>query len=390
VRRPAWLTANLIVLCAVSFLQDVSSEMLYPVLPVFATVVLGAPPVVLGLVEGVAGVAVALAYPISGMLGDRFPSRPLIATGYGLAAAGKAVVAAATSWPALLCGRVIDRTGKGIRGAPRDALLARSVPRSMLGRVFGLHRTADTAGAVVGPLLGLAMYEVLDHRIRPLLWCAVVPAVASTCLVALVREAPTTRPRHSGPRLRGLPASYWRAVVVLVAFGLVNLPDVLVLLRLHDIGFSLPATIGAYVLYNAVYSAVSLPAGQLADRIGRRAVVGIGVACFAVALLVLSADIATWTAWLAMAIYGVNAGCIDASGKAWVAETVDEDRAGTAQGVAQGASAAAMLVAGLWAGGAWGSDGSAALAIAGSLAVVLAMVVAVPPLLIVRWSRRTA
>ncbi|CQD16268.1 arabinose efflux permease family protein [Mycolicibacterium conceptionense] len=173
---PAWLTRNVRVLSAVSFLQDAASELLYPLLPIYLTVVLGAPPAVVGAVEGAAEGAAAMTKLAAGPLGDRFSKRPLIATGYGMAALGKVMVAAASAWSGVLAGRVVDRLGKGIRGAPRDALLVADIDDAARGRVFGFHRAMDTMGAVVGPLLGLAAYEMLDHQIAPLLWVAVVPA----------------------------------------------------------------------------------------------------------------------------------------------------------------------------------------------------------------------
>ena len=195
--RPTWLTRNVTVLSGVSFLQDAASELLYPILPIFLTVTLGAPVAVVGLVEGLAEGAAALTKLLSGALSDRVPRRRLVALGYGLAAVGKLLIALATAWPVVLAGRGVDRLGKGIRGAPRDALLVQGVPVHERGRVFGFHRTADTAGAVVGPLIGLAGYALLDHRIRPLLVIAVIPAVLSALLVAAIREQP--RPASTAP-----------------------------------------------------------------------------------------------------------------------------------------------------------------------------------------------
>ncbi len=217
----AWLTRNVRVLSAVSFLQDTASELLYPLLPIYLTTVLGAPPAVVGAIEGAAEGAASLTKLASGPLGDRFARRPLIATGYGMAALGKVMVAAFVSWHGVLAGRVVDRLGKGLRGAPRDALLVAGIDDAARGRVFGFHRAMDTAGAVVGPLIGLAGYELLDHQIAPLLWIAAVPAVLSVALVFLVREpkrAPTTAAEpasRSSPGSRicrggtGAPAARW-------------------------------------------------------------------------------------------------------------------------------------------------------------------------------------
>jgi len=187
----------------VSFLQDAASELLYPILPIFLTVTLGAPVAVVGAVEGAAEGVAALTKFAAGRLADRRRKRPLIAIGYGLAAIGKLILAAAGTWPVVLAARCVDRLGKGVRGAPRDALL-------MVG--------ADPAGAVVGPAVGLGLYELFDHQIRPLLLIAVIPAVLSVLLVRAVREnhQPTTAgarpepiasPAVLPPRLRALIAA---------------------------------------------------------------------------------------------------------------------------------------------------------------------------------------
>ena len=328
VRRP-WLTRNVRVLSAVSFLQDTASELLYPLLPIYLTAVLGAPPAVVGAIEGAAEGAASLTKLASGPLGDRFARRPLIATGYGMAALGKVMVAAFASWPGVLAGRVVDRLGKGLRGAPRDALLVADVDEAARGRVFGFHRAMDTAGAVVGPLLGLAGYELLDHQIAPLLWVAVVPAVLSVALVFLVREPRRVvgLPCRAGifSRVRDLPGGYWRVAALLVAFGVINFPDALLLLRLNEIGFSVVEVILAYVGYNAVYALSSYPAGLLADRIPRPAVFGIGLVFFAIGYGGLGLTDDHLTSWLLIGVYGLFTGCTDGVGKAWISSLVGQD-----------------------------------------------------------------
>ena len=372
-----WLTRNVWVLSAVSFLQDAASELLYPLLPIYLTSVLGAPAAVVGAVEGAAEGAASLTKLAAGPLGDRFARRPLIATGYGMAALGKVFVAAATAWPGVLAGRVVDRLGKGIRGAPRDALLVVGIDDAARGRVFGFHRAMDTLGAVVGPLLGLAGYELFDHRIPPLLWLAVVPAVLSVSLVFFVRETrqvlPPAQRRAVFASVGALPRRYWRVTTVLVLFGLVNFPDALLLLRLHEIGFSVVEVILAYVTYNAVYAVVSYPAGLLADRIPRPAVFGLGLVFFAIGYTGLGLTTDTVTAWLLIGVYGVFTGCTDGVGKAWISSLIPSELQGSAQGVFQGASGFAVLAAGLWAGFLWGADGQLPLLISGIVGGVFAV-----------------
>ena len=389
-----WLTRNVRVLSAVSFLQDAASELLYPLLPIYLTSVLGAPAAVVGAVEGAAEGAASLTKLAAGPLGDRFARRPLIATGYGMAALGKVMVAAAAAWPGVLAGRVVDRLGKGIRGAPRDALLVVDIDAAARGRVFGFHRAMDTLGAVVGPLLGLAGYELFDHQIPPLLWVAVVPAVLSVALVFLVRETRRVLPRAERravfARVGELPGRYWRVTTALVLFGLVNFPDALLLLRLNEIGFSVVEVILAYVTYNAVYAVVSYPAGLLGDRIPRSAVFGVGLVCFAIGYTGLGLTTDTVTAWLLIGVYGVFTGCTDGVGKAWISSLVGSELQASAQGVFQGVSGFAVLAAGLWAGFLWGADGRLPLLISGIVGAVFAVGLLVIGLRVYRTAVSTA
>ena len=364
-----WLTRNVRVLSAVSFLQDAASELLYPLLPIYLTVVLGAPPSVVGAIEGAAEGAASMTKIAVGPLGDRFAKRPLIATGYGMAALGKVIVAVAGAWPGVLAGRVVDRLGKGLRGAPRDALLVDGVEPGSRGKVFGFHRTMDTLGAVIGPLLGLAGYELLDHRIPPLLYIAIVPAVLSVLLIALVAEKPRVAPRtERRPILAGmgeLPRRFWRVTAVVVGFGLVNFPDALLLLRLNEIGFGVVSVILAYVTYNLVYALGSFPAGVLADRLPRSAVFGFGLLFFAIGYIGLGLTDNHVLAWALIGVYGVFTACTDGVGKAWVSSLAGAGQQATAQGVFQGGSGLAVLVAGLWAGLLWGADGRLPLLVSG-------------------------
>jgi MFS family permease len=376
--RPAWLTRNLWVLSLVSLLQDAASELLYPLLPIYLTTVLGAPPSVVGAVEGAAEGAASLTKFVSGPLGDRFTRRPLIATGYGMAALGKVIVAAAGAWPAVLLGRVVDRLGKGLRGAPRDALLVDGVKAAERGRVYGFHRAMDTFGAVIGPLLGLAGYELFGHQIGPVLYLAVIPAVLSVLLIIWVRERPREVSHAAGSAILAgagrLPRRYWGVVSFLVLFSVANFPDALLLLRLSEIGFSVTGVVLAYVGYNAVYAVASFPAGVLADRFGRSVVYGVGLAFFAVGYLGLGITANVTTGCGLIVVYGLFAACSDGVGKAWISAIVGEELQSSAQGILQGLSGLAMLAAGLWAGLLWGVDGRLPLLISGTVGAVFAVV----------------
>jgi MFS family permease len=375
--RGGWLTHNLKVLSGVSFLQDAASELLYPILPIFITVTLGAPAAAVGVVEGLAEGAASVTKLASGFLGDRFRKRPLIGLGYGLAAVGKVLIAVAFAWPVVLLGRVLDRFGKGIRGAPRDALIAEEVSPHARGRAFGFHRTADTLGAVVGPLIGLLGYELLDHRIRPLLVVAVLPAVLSVLLVAAVHErAPASAVRTRGNLFGGarqLPRSYWRVVGVLALFSLANFPDALLLLRLHEIGFSVAAVILAYVGYNLVYAAASYPAGLLSDRLPKQWVFGVGLLFFAVGYLGLGVTHSHPLAWLVLVLYGLFTAFTDGVGKAWISTLAPPELQAGAQGIFQSLTGLGVLIAGIWSGLAWGHDGRIPLLVSGTAGAAIAL-----------------
>ena len=391
-RRREWLTHNVMTLSLVSLFQDAASELLYQVLAIFLVSILGAPVAVVGLVEGLADGAAAVTRLVSGRLADRRARRPMVALGYGMAAVAKLAIAVAVVWPMVLVARVGDRIGKGIRGAPRDSLIAEDTTPEDRGRAFGFHRSLDTWGAVIGPLIGLGLYEALDHRIRPLLWVAVIPAVLSVALVGFVRERP--RPGVSDPgdaraaapvavASGPLPQAFRRVVVVLGVFGLVNFPDALLLLRARALGVGVAGVIGVYCLYNLVYALASYPAGALSDRIPRRVVVGTGLVVFSVAYVGLGvASSAAWV-WVLFPVYGLYTAFTDGVGKAWIVDLVPAGQRGRAIGTQGAVTGVGAIIAGVWAGLAWAGSGRLPLVLSGAVALVVGVVV-------LTWSRLDA
>ncbi|MBN9326234.1 MAG: MFS transporter [Cellulomonas sp.] len=392
--RRGWLTRNLVVLTLVSLFQDTASELLYPLLPVLVTGVLAAPPVVLGVIEGVAEGTAGLTRYVTGRWSDRAGRVRFIGAGYGLAAVGKVLVAAAGAWPMVLAGRTVDRLGKGARSAPRDALIAASVPSENLGRAFGFHRAGDTLGAVVGPLLGLLALSVMGGNLHAALWWAVVPAALSAGLVVLVREhrAPAPAPAPARPAAASaapshpLPAAYWWVVGVLVVVGLVNFSDTLLLLRVSELGFGTTQVVLAYVLFNVVYALGSYPAGALTDRWPRAYVYAVGLLAFAVGYVGLALVGKGPVVFVLLAVYGLFPALTDGVGKAWISSLVPAEHRGRAQGAFQALSSGAVLVAGLWAGLLWDvgrGGGTVPLLVSGVGALV-----AVPVLAALRFRAR--
>jgi len=374
----AGLPRNIRVVSLVSFFQDTASELLYAVLPFFVTGVLGAPPAVLGLIEGVADGAASSVRAVSGRLADRWRRRPLIGAGYALSAFGKFLLAIATVWPMVLASRFSDRVGKGLRGPPRDALIADETTRANRGRAFGFHRAADTAGAVVGPLLGLVLYRLVGKRFRPLFLLALVPAAASAVLVLAIRERPRPARVTGSVRWRPseLPGDYWRLLVVLALFAAVNFPDTLLLLRAKELGFGFEGVVAVYVLYNLAYAALSYPAGAVSDRLSRRAVFATGLVVFAVAYLGFGLTTSPGWVWVLLPAYGAYTALTDGVSRAWIADLVPAGSRGTALGVHAAVTGGGLMVAGVWAGLAWHGTGHVPFLVAGSVALVAAATLA--------------
>lgn len=350
---------NVFVLSLVSFAADVSSEMLYPVLPLFLTTTLGAPVSLVGVIEGVAEGTAGTSKVGAGWWSDRLPRRrSLIAAGYALSALGKLLLALSFVWPQALVARFSDRLGKGTRTAPRDALLAESSDEDARGRAFGFHRGMDSAGAVLGPLIGLALIAWLgEDNLRPVFLIAVIPAVASVVLVALARERARVRAAPARERVRidlsGAPAGYWFFLGVSLLFAFGNSSDVFILLRADNLGMSLTMVILAYVSYNVVYSLLSYPAGIVADHLGPRRVLTAGFLLFGLVYLGFSVTGTEVAVWPLFAGYGAVMALTEGVGRAVVAGLSPADRRGSFLGVYHTGIGLTAVVASVLAGVLW-------------------------------------
>ncbi|HYD54174.1 MAG TPA: MFS transporter, partial [Gemmatimonadaceae bacterium] len=353
----------------VSFFTDVSSEMIYPLLPLFLTGVLGASAQFLGAIEGAAESTASLLKLASGWWSDRVRRRkPLVLLGYGIASAMRPLVALAQSAGQVLAVRVGDRVGKGIRNSPRDALIADSVPPALRGRAFGFHRAADHAGAVVGPLIAFAVLRWSDVPMRTVFWLAAIPgAVAVAVVVFAVREVRTDAPSALGPRPslgehevpraegRGLTARYWRTLAVILVFTLGNSTDAFLLLRAADLGVPVALAPLLWAALHVVKSASSAPGGALSDRVGRAPTLVVGWLLYAAVYAGFALAREPWHAWALFAVYGIHFGLTEGTERALVADLVPADRRGTAYGwyhltIGLGAFPASFLFGVLWTG----------------------------------------
>jgi len=353
---------NVRAVSVVSLVNDLASELAYPVVPLFLTSVLGAPVSVLGLIEGIAeGAAVGLG-TASGWVSDRAGGRrvPWIGAGYALTACSRALVAAANAWGVVLVGRLADRTGKAVRTAPRDALIRDSSSPELVGASFGFHRALDTMGATIGPVLAVALLA-WGLSLRGVLWVSVVPGLLAVLFVRRVHEAKSTPPgdrdlaSQSGDtaaqgRLR---EGYWWVVAAAAVFSLGNSSNAFLLLRAENLGLSATLAILAYALYNLVYAGFAWPLGSLSDRVPRALVLAGGVAVYAVVYAGLALAGASWAVWPLFALYGLFVAATDGVLKAWVADHVDGPLAGTAYGIYAGAVGASLLIASVLGGLLW-------------------------------------
>lgn len=350
-----WLTRNLILLTLVSLAQDAASELLYPLLPILLTGVIGAAPLALGVIEGCAEAAAGFTKLISGKSSDRLGRKPFVISGYTLAGIGKAFVVVATSWPLIFLGRVTDRIGKGLRSAPRDALISDSVDKAHLGRAFGFHRTGDNIGAVIGPAIALIGLAMLDGDVRAVAKWALIPAIISGFLTLLVKEnfVKVSRVKAEKKPHPHLPKALKRSIAILVLIQLTNIPDLLLLLRLHDIGFSTQGVVLSYMLFSGVTVLAAFPGGYIADKFSPQIVYSVGLLAFATAYSVLGSTHNHALALLALALYGLFPALTDGVGKAWIASLSEDNHRGRAQGVYQASMNFAVLGAGLWGGALW-------------------------------------
>jgi MFS family permease len=364
----------------VSLFMDTSSELVHSLLPVFMTSVLGAGMLTVGLVEGVAEAAASVMKVISGVVSDRWRKRkPLVVLGYGLAAVTKPLFPMASSVTWVFAARFIDRIGKGIRGAPRDALVADITPPELRGAAYGLRQALDSVGAFVGPALAMLLMMWLANDIKAVLWAAVVPAaLAVAVLVAWVREPEPSEHQTSAAHsvtvsgIRELPRRYWLVVGIGSVFTLARFSEAFLVLRAQDVGLAMAYIPAVMIVMNVVYAVAAYPAGRAADRLPGRSLLVVGLATLVVADLILATAHRPSTVFLGAACWGLHMALTQGVLSKLVAEDVPGRLRGTAFGIFNLASGGAVLLASVTAGALWSRVGPSATFLAGATFAMVA------------------
>jgi len=373
VPSPSRLPAAIWALGGVSLLMDVSSELIHSLLPVFMVTVLGTSVLTVGLIEGFAESTALIVKVFSGVLSDYLGRRkPLAVLGYGLAAFSKPLFALASTAGLVLTARLLDRIGKGIRGAPRDALVADLAPPAMRGAAFGLRQALDTVGAFLGPVLAIGLMLLWANDFRAVFWVAVIPALLSVALLVFgVREpAPSGAAASGNPirreNMRRLGRVYWWVVVIGAVFTLARFSEAFLVLRAQQGGLALAWTPLVLIAMNVVYSAGAYPFGKLADRASHAALLASGLAVLVAADLLLALSGQGPALWGGIALWGLHMAMTQGLLATMIAEAAPPDLRGTAFGLFNLVSGLALLVASGLAGWLWDRWGAPATFVTGA------------------------
>jgi len=368
------LPRSIWVLGFVSMFMDISSELVHSLLPIFMTSVLGASMVTVGIIEGVAEATAAISKVFSGFISDYFRKRKFLAVfGYALSALTKLIFPLATTIGWVFTARFTDRIGKGIRGAPRDALVADITPTQLRGAAYGLRQALDSVGAFVGPLLAMLFMFWFADNIKAVLWVAVLPAfIAVTLLVVAVREpqhaqqAVTATSRLTFTDARRLPLRYWLVVLLGAVFTLARFSEAFLILRAQDMGLAIAFVPAIMIVMNIFYSAFAYPAGAAADRLSARTLLVYGLLVLIVADIILATANSPWMAFIGAAFWGLHMAFTQGLLSKLVADTAPAELRGTAFGIFNLTSGAALLLASVIAGTLWSALGASATFYAGA------------------------
>jgi MFS family permease len=365
----------------VSMLMDVSSEMIHALLPVYLVTVLGTSVLTVGIIEGIAESTAAVTKVFSGALSDRIGKRKLLAVfGYGLAAFTKPIFPLAPTVGWLVAARFVDRVGKGIRGAPRDALVADLAPENLRGASFGLRQTLDTVGAFLGPLLAMALMWLLADNFTAVFWIAVIPAFLSFGLIALAVKEPERPPELRKVRaplsmqeLERLGAAYWYVVIIAAAFSLARFSEAFLILRAQSVGLTLALVPAVLVVMNVAYAMVAYPAGILSDKIDRMAMLAVGLVLLIAADAALAFVPGVVAIMIGVVLWGIHMGFTQGVLAALIADVAPPELRGTAYGVFNLLTGVTLLAASIIAGALWDMTGPQGTFLVGAAFAALAL-----------------
>jgi len=356
------LNINVVLLGVVSFLTDLSSEMIFPLVPIFLTTVLGAPVSIVGLIEGIAEATADIMKMLSGMYSDKIGKRrPFVLWGYGFSTVTKPFFALATAWPHVLVVRFLDRVGKGLRGSARDVIIADYTEEKVRGKAFGYRKMMDQLGAFGGPLIAFLLMPVLLSKFevgmayRIIFALSVVPAAFAIFILFFVKEKENAIRNLKGWKLdfSVLNRQYKINLLITLFFSLGVFNYAFLVLRAQDVGIAIAVIPLIYMFYNLVYGVFAVPAGVLSDKIGRRAMITLGYVVFAATSLGLGLYSSLLSMWVFFGLYGVFMAIMESVQRAYIADLVVKDYRGTALGLYQGAMGLSALPASIIAGLLW-------------------------------------
>jgi len=346
---------NVVFLGLVSMLTDISSEMIFSILPLFLTNVIGVGGMILGIIEGIAESTASILKLVSGWLSDKIGKRKIFVDfGYGFSTISKIIFALANSWPIVLIARLADRVGKGLRTAPRDAIIAQYSVKKYRGKVFGFHRMLDTGGAVIGPLLVLLIFPFLGYR--PVFWLAVIPAALAVFVLLVfvkIKEKAESKKffqQKISYKFSTFNKNFRRFIYIAGFFSITNFSYAFLLIRAQSLGVAVSLAVFMYLLFNISYVIFAMPIGMISDKIGRKNTILLGYLVFTIMCAGFTFAQNYYWVFLLFPLYGIVMPVVEGVQKAFVSDLVKENKRGTALGIYNGIIGIALLPASLIAG----------------------------------------